>query len=88
MPHHRGAHTPFLSSASGWQSGCILFGVGVRQKENDNDANRTVRDCLAEPETASTPATLGTGHAGFNNGSLFASGIDIHSSGIVLGHDI
>jgi len=66
----------------------LFHRVGVEREENDNDAHGSIRDCLAEPETASTPATLGTGHSGFNNGSLFASGIDIHSSGIVLGHDI
>jgi hypothetical protein len=88
MPHHRGAHTPFLSSASGWQSGCILFGVGVRQKENDNDANRTVRDCLAQSETTYTSATLGADHSGFSNEPLFGSRIDFHLGGIVLGHDI
>jgi hypothetical protein len=87
MPHYRGAHTPFLSSASGWQPGCIFFGVGVRQKENDNDANRTVRDCLAQSETTYTSATLGD-HSGFSNGPLFGSRIDFHLGGIVLGHDI
>jgi hypothetical protein len=88
MPHYRGAHTPFLSSASGWQPGCIFFGVGVRQKENDNDANRTVRDCLAQSETAYTSATLGAHHSGFSNGPLFGSRIDFDPGGIVLGHDI
>jgi len=62
--------------------------VGTRQKENNNDANGSVRDSLAESETPSTLATLGAGHAKFSIGSLFASGIDFHPSGIVLGHDI
>jgi hypothetical protein len=66
----------------------LLFGVGVRQKENDNDANRTVRDCLAQSETTYTSATLGADHSGFSNGPLFGSRIDFHLGGIVLGHGI
>jgi hypothetical protein len=60
----------------------------VFDKENNNDANGKVRDCLAESEPLSTSATLGAGHEGFSNGSLFASGIDFHPGGIVLDHDI
>jgi hypothetical protein len=60
----------------------------VFDKENNNDANGNVRDCLAESETPSTSATMGAGHAEFSIGSLLASGIDFHRSGIVLGHDI
>jgi hypothetical protein len=66
----------------------MFFGVGVRQKENDNDASRTVRDCLAQSETTYTSATLGADHSGFSNGPLFGSRIDFHLGGIVLGHDI
>jgi hypothetical protein len=66
----------------------LFFCAGVRQKENNNDANGSARDCLAESETPSTSATLGAGHDGFSNGPLLASGIDFHLTGIVLGHDI
>jgi hypothetical protein len=59
----------------------------VFDKENNNDANGSVRDYLAESETPATSATLGAGHQEFSIGSLFASGIDFHPSGIVLGHD-
>jgi hypothetical protein len=86
----RDSDTPFsfLSAASLWQAGCIVFCAGVRQKENNNDADGNVRDCLAESETPSTSATLGAPQEGFSNESLLASGIDFHPSGIVLGHDI
>src|SRR5215469_3657770 len=62
--------------------------VSTRQKENNDDANGSLRDSLAESETASTSATVGAGHEGLSNGPLFASGIDFHPNGIVLVHDI
>ena len=62
--------------------------VGLEEKENDNGANSSTRDCLEESETSSTSATLGADHSGFSNRSLFGSGIDFHPRGIVLGHDI
>jgi len=85
----RASDTPFcfLPAVSLWRAGCNVSYAGVRQKENNNDANGSV-DSLAESETASTSATLGAGHAKFSNGPLFTSGIDFHPNGIVLGHDI
>jgi hypothetical protein len=62
--------------------------VPLFEKENNHDANGSLRDCLEESETPSTSATPGAGHEGFSNGSLFASGIDFDPSGIVLGHNI
>ena len=66
---------------------CSLASV-FDEKENDNDAKGSLRDCLAESETTSTSATVGANHSGFSNGSLSRSGIDFHPRGIVLGHDI
>ena len=66
----------------------ILFAKAFNEKENDNDASCTVRDCLAQSETTYTSATLGADHSGFSNGPLFGSRIDFHLGGIVLGHDI
>jgi len=63
----------------------LLLCVGVQREENDNDANGSVRDCLAEPETTSTSATLGADQAGFRNTSLSGSGIGFDPRGIVLG---
>jgi hypothetical protein len=78
----------FLFSGFSLASRLHCFLASVFDKENNNDANGSVRDCLEESETPSTSATLGAGHEGFSNGSLFASGIDFHTSGILLGHDI
>ena len=78
----------FLSTVSLWRTGCIVSLRRCSTRRNNNDANGNVRDYLAESETASTSATLGACHEEFSNGSLLASGIDFHPSGIVLGHDI
>ena len=58
--------------------------VGVQREENDNDAHGSIRDCLAEPETTSTAATLGADQAGFRNTSLSGSGIGFDPRRIVL----
>ena len=86
----RDSGTPFLSFQRFLSGELVaLFScVGIRQKENNNDANGRVRDCLEESETPSASATLGAGHEGFSNGSLFGSAIDFYPGGIVLGHHI
>ena len=88
MPHYRGALISFFASGSGWRSACILPCVGDRQRENDNDANRTVGDYLAQSETTYTSATLGADRAGFRMGSLCGSGIGCHAGRIFLGDHI
>jgi hypothetical protein len=77
---------PFSGPSLASRLHCFL--ASVFDKENNNDANGNLRDRLAESETPSTSPTLGAGQEGFSNGSLFASGIDFHPGGIVLGHDI
>lgn len=58
---------------------------GIQREENDNDANGSISDCLAESETTSTSATLGADQAGVRNTSLSGSGIGFDPCGIVLG---
>jgi hypothetical protein len=59
--------------------------VGIQPKrENDNGANGNVRDCLAESETTSTPATLGADQSEFREDSLCGSGTCFHFSWIIL----
>ena len=56
------------------------------KKENDNDANGSGRDCLAESETTSTSATLGADQQGFKDDSLSGPGMRFHSRRFVLDH--
>jgi hypothetical protein len=79
---------PFFSAVSLWRADCIISLCRHSTKENNNDANGSAGDSLAESDPPSTSATLGAGHAEFSIRSLFASGIGFHPSGIVLGHDI
>jgi hypothetical protein len=62
---------------------CSLASV-FDEKENDNDAKGSLRDCLAESETTSTSATLGADQPGFRCGSLSGSGICLYLHRVVL----
>ena len=85
MWRHSGASSSFLSTLCLWRAGCIVFLRRCSTKENDNDAHLTIRDCLAQPETTSTPATLGADQARFRNSSLSGSGTGFNPCRIVLG---
>jgi len=78
---------PFIGFQMENQLHCSLASV-TRKKENDNDENGGIRDCLAESETTSASATPGADYSGFSDRSLFGSGIHLHPRGIFLGHDI
>jgi len=88
MRRYAGAHFFSFQRLPDGELFALLPCVGVQREENDNDANGSIRDCLAESESTSTSATLGADYSGFSSGSLFGSRIDFHPRGIVLGHDI
>jgi hypothetical protein len=70
-----GADSSFLSWGSRWRTDCTVLLRRYSRKENDNEENDRIRDCLAESETISASATMGAGQPGFSSDPLFGSGI-------------
>ena len=70
--------TPVASSTS----------VGVQpKKENDNETNSSVKDCLAESAATASSATLGADKARFKHQALSDPGTGLHLCRAVLAHN-
>src|ERR1700751_4676990 len=58
------------------------------RKENPNDANSSIRDCLEKSEATSTSATLETDQRGFRDRSVSGPGICCHFHRAVLDDNV